>query len=193
MNWEHFFFIHQPFDLYYDDRLVVKGGYYDQIIRGFTAPQSFRHKVILVPKLILPKIHPRVKHAQKLVKTTMTEPIHRHLQQPLLPPWLPTSLRQPSTITCRHPLLPPLPLNGVKSVKKQQQNNDISTRCCSGYFLWIKSSITPITTYDDHRVLIFNTSMFYPCSLIDTSCVMLLESREICYTIKTLWHQQHCK
>jgi hypothetical protein len=29
-----------------------------------------------------------------------------------------------------------------------------------------KSSITPITTYANHRMLIFNTSMFYPCSLI---------------------------
>jgi hypothetical protein len=68
----------------------------------------------------------------------MTEPIRRHLQWLLVPPWLPTSLQQPSTITRRHLSLPPLPLNGVKSIKKQQQNNDISTWYCSGCLRWIK-------------------------------------------------------
>jgi hypothetical protein len=48
---------------------------------------------------------------RKLAETTMTEPIRRRLQRPLVPPRPPVRLRQPSAITHRPPLSPLLPRN----------------------------------------------------------------------------------
>ena len=69
---------------------------------------------------------------RKLAKTTMTEPIRRRLQQPQVPPRPPIHLRQPSTITRRPPLLPPLQPNGLESVKNHGQSTTTSHEVTQG-------------------------------------------------------------